>query len=388
MESDPYYGNVYNSIKDDEWKHRKKPKRSKVKKMIEEHREDDKRVQLVPRKPIETVYVDGVHLPAKRDIDGKLVPIKEKGHLKHKPKKKKKSFWSRIKGGPKKVGGKAKKLGGKLGDADAAYDRINRTGEKVKKIAWTNPKKRDKKRKEYYKPSRGIAGFVRKSGRTASRFGYALPSPVQIWTLAWQKTSKALKMLTLIVFTFVLLFVPWGVFYYTGWAVGAAFMFLISLVFWVFSSVFNGIAFVLVSLINMIASVIMGAIIFIAEFVLQFLLGKNAVDPYTGESVYRWEGGRQLFEGSLIEYSDIAAVPQLMHIQEPAWQPWMNDTMIGHLMGLMGITDAFGWIGESFENFYTGLDWAQATALGCLIVAIPIGLLIYTYWKNRYIFRN
>jgi hypothetical protein len=71
-------------------------------------------------------------------------------------------------------------------------------------------------------------------------------SPIQIFQIAWAKMSTVMKLLVAIVFLFALLFVPIGVFYYAGWAVGAGFMFLVALIYWIFVNIFNGIATVAV----------------------------------------------------------------------------------------------------------------------------------------------
>lgn len=232
---------------------------------------------------------------------------------------------------------------------------------------------------------RTTGAAARRGANTAANIGYSLPGPFQVWTLAWQKTTTAMKTLAVIVFALVLLFVPWGVFYYTGWAVGAGFMFLVSLIFWVFISLFNGIAYVLVSLINGITSIIMGALVGLVEAFLGWLKIGN-LNPQTG--VYEWDNGRYLLTHSLITYSQIADVPSLYHVITPTWQPFMNDTIIGHVLGLLGVSLDFSWLTSPFEDFYTNLPAEQAVVLGCFIIALPILFLAWVYYRNRHLLHN
>jgi len=215
-------------------------------------------------------------------------------------------------------------------------------------------------------------GAVHKGAETTARFGYALPSPFQIWTLAWQKMSNALKLVTILAFALAILFIPWGVFYYVGWAVAAAFMFLVSLIFWVFTSLFNGIAYVLVTIINAATSIVMGVIVWLVQAVFNAL----------GLGV--WTNGQTLMQTSLLEYSQIANIPSLYTIVTPSWQPWMNDPLIGHLFKMAGISFDFSWLFTPFKNFYSALPPEQAVVLGLTIIAVPIIFLVYVYYKNRH----
>ena len=77
-------------------------------------------------------------------------------------------------------------------------------------------------------------------------------SPLQIFALGWQEMGNKMKFLVGLVFALVILFVPIGVFFYAGWAVAVGFMFLISLIYWIFVNIFNGVAYVIISLINVV----------------------------------------------------------------------------------------------------------------------------------------
>ena len=331
--------------------------------MIEEHRDDESRIQLVPRRTIETVYVNGVHLPAKRDVNGKLVPVEERGLIEHKPKKP--TLWGKTKNWFGKKSSSAKDKG---------------------KIAWRNKGKAI---------NTSIAA-TKRAGKTAANFGYSLPGPFQVWTLAWQKTTKALKWLTLIVFALVLFFVPIGVFWYTGWAVGAAFMFLVSLIYWVFTNLFNGIAYVIVSFINGIVTLLMNVIIWMVESVLGLFMNHNAEpkhipnpDPAADNWIYvdpnYWTEGHQLLHGSLIKYNQIANVPSLMLVSSPGWESWMNEPIFSKLFNIFGISLDLSWLAAPIREFYSNLAPAQAVAVGLCIIAIPIVFLIVVYWRNRHL---
>ena len=221
-------------------------------------------------------------------------------------------------------------------------------------------------------------------GPTAARFGYALPSPFQVFTLAWQKSSSAIKTITILAFAFVILFIPWGIFYYTGWAMAAAFMFLISLIYWIFVNIFNGLASVLVTIINGIASIIMGSIIWIVEAIMDFFM--------KGDGWY-WSNGHQILDGSLISYSQIANVPSLMIVTPPAWEGWMNTILIvklfEHIPGLSAIFNAYSThigngVSQAFANFVATADPWSVVAVALLPLAIFVGFLIYVYQKNKY----
>ncbi len=290
--------------------------------------------------------------------------------------------------GKGKNAGAMTKAGGKW-----AWGKGKKAGAKGKKVAWTDRVAADRRRKHIAQPTDGISGAVRYGGRKLGSFGYSLPGPFAIWTLAWTKMTKALKALTIIVMAVVLLFVPWGIFYYSGWAVGASFMFLLSLIFWVFVSVFNGIAYVLVALINAITRMIMMGIIGFVEWVTGFFTGNSVrtvslkiggVEMTKTVSENYWVQGHELLENSLIPYDMIASVPSLMHIVTPDWKPWFNDSIIGHLLNMAGIKASLTFISDPFRQFYETLDTTSALLFGLGIAAIPIVFLAYVYFKNRH----
>jgi hypothetical protein len=247
------------------------------------------------------------------------------------------------------------------------------------KWAWTH------KGKAFQKGVEGGVKTTRALSEASARWGESLPGPFQVWTLAWKKMTNAMKWLTIGVFLFVLLFIPWGIFYYTGWAVAAAFMFLISIIYFVFVNAFNGIGFVIVSVINMVASIIIGLVIMVAETVLDFFI--------TGEG-YRWEAGHTLLENSLITYDELASPISLITVETPAWQSWFNTILIvkifEHLPGLQPIADGFGYIGDgiraAFQGFVETADAWQVVIVGMIPIICIIIILAYAYFKNRHYF--
>lgn len=251
--------------------------------------------------------------------------------------------------------------------------------------------------------------------------------PIQVFKLAFQRMSVTLKWIIIIVFLFVILFVPWGVFYYTGWAVAAGFMFLVSLIYWVFISFFNGIAYVLVALINMITRIIMGILIFIAEAVLSLfhkgqyrwipdpawsarfrpttIDGQEISTPWDHPGFLGtkpgyalevpsnyWYEGRVLMEASLIRYDQIANVPALMFVSPPEWQPWMYNILIVKILekipGLATVARAWDEIigrgmSQAAANFVeTSPPWI-VILLGCTPFIIIGIILVYIYLKYR-----
>jgi len=263
--------------------------------------------------------------------------------------------------------------------------------------------------------------------QAGTRMGYALPAPFQIFTLAWEKASKVMKILIILVFFLCIFFIPWGIFYYAGWAVAAAVMFLLSLIYWIFITLFNGIASLIVSLINGAVRMIMSAVIMVVEVVLDALTeGTNVAatwerkvpEPlwasrYTGTyngtqmDVFEaataagrnvtvpnhyWWDGHVILEGSLINFSQIANVPALMTVVAPQWQSWMYDTlivkMIQFIPGLKGLTD--GWLSVNrgivgaFEHFVDTAPGYQVLIVGLIPIIIIISLVLIVYFKNRH----
>ena len=285
---------------------------------------------------------------------------------------------------------------------------------------------------------------ILRTGQATARLGEAVSTsaaqsvgPIQIFQMAWARMSVTLKWLIIIVFMVVILFVPWGIFYYAGWAVGAAFMFLISLIYWVIANFFNGIAYVLVSIINGIVRVIMGVVIFIVEVILDFFTvgtgdtysdgtpiqgryWKWVPDPTwvarfrpkegvatpwdhegflehrLGYAIYvyphYWYEGRVLLDSSLIRYEQLANIPALMFVSPPPWQDWMYNIIIvkllEHIPGLGAVIK--GW-GESFgkgmsdamANFVATAPPWLVILVGCIPFFIVIGIVLYVYYKNR-----
>jgi len=342
MPYDPFYGRVYSTLREDEWKRRRgKPKTRTMKyssetKPVIWRRPGVEIIQVPERKIITMEKQNGVYT-AKSEQRKTLFPRRyqfPRGRFfKHVPKRPGIIQWWRRR-------------------SSAAKDQ----------------------QRQYH--LRGISGMVRKSAAAAENLGYALPGPFQVFTLAWQKTSRAVKTLSILVFAFILLFIPWGVFYYTGWAVGAAFMFLISLIYWVFISLFTGIAYVLVSFINGIATILLGSVVFMVESIL------GALGVFKGGE--QWTNGRYLMDNALIKHSQIANIPSLYTIVTPRWQPWMNDTIIGHLLKLFRVKADLSLISKPFREFYLSLSPEHAVVLGLVLILIPILFLIMVYYKNRH----
>ena len=229
--------------------------------------------------------------------------------------------------------------------------------------------------------------MARRGSRKIESFGYALPGPFAVFTLAWKKMTKALKLLTVIVFALVIFFVPWGVFYYSGWAVAAAFMFLLSVIYWVFISLFNGIASVLVTLINGLVRMMMSAVIWAVEAITKFFVIRGTppkiVNGVQVPPEY-WVDGHALLENSMIQYDQIANVPSLMIVVTPGWKDWMNTTIIGKIIEWFGWNYDLSWLTSPFKEVYEGLPAEQALVLGLLIILVPIVFLVWVYYRNRH----
>jgi hypothetical protein len=273
----------------------------------------------------------------------------------------------------KTAGGGAKKYGVQAGRGAYKYGGI----------AWRN--------KGQY--ARRGTELTSNASEAAANFGYALPGPFKVFTLAWRKMTTTLKALTILVFALAILFVPWGVFYYTGWAVGAAFMFLVSLLYWVTISAFNGIANVLVAVINAITRILMSAIIAFVEWVTGFFTGtamKSVTIEIGGIKITRsvsanyWTQGHEILENSLISYDQIASVPSLMTVVTPEWQGYFNDTIAGHILDMFGVQASLAFLSDPVREFYTSLEPMYAMAIGCCIVAIPVILLAIIYYRNSH----
>lgn len=259
--------------------------------------------------------------------------------------------------------------------------KMNKHFNKQKKVSWWNRRKKNVKNtnktgkvvwKNKGKAVNKSIEATQKGSMTLARFGYALPGPVQVFTFGWHKMSQSMKTLIAIVFSLVLLFVPWGVFIYAGWAVGAAAMFLVSILFWIFSSLFNAIGHGGVALINGISSMILGVIVYVVEAVLGFL------------NMGTWENGRYLMENGLISYDQIASIPSLYEIQTPVWSDAMNTTIISKVLEIMGFNaESFNLFSEQFKTFYLNLEPIHAMVFSLMIVLIPLIYLVVVYYRNR-----
>lgn len=252
----------------------------------------------------------------------------------------------------------------------------NRSQSKYKK---KNPKKRSKKRKISLYTGKAVNRSIQAAQRgsqSAANLGYALPGPINVFTYAWRKTSKTLKTLITFVFALALLFVPIGVFYYTGWALAAAFMFLISLIYWVFSNAFFGIAQGLVALINGIASLFLGVIVYVVEAIFSVL------------NLGAWENGRHLLENSLINYDQLANIPSLYQVEKPPWENWMNESILSKVIDILGFDTDFSMFSDQFRTFYLALSPTEAVIIGLVIILIPIIWLAAVYFRNRYRINN
>lgn len=260
-------------------------------------------------------------------------------------------------------------------------------------------------------------------------------SPIQIFQMAWTRLSATLKVLVIFIIFAAILFIPWGLFYYTGWAIAATFMFLISLIYWLMISMLNGIAFIAVTIVNGVITIIMRMVIFIVEAILQFLVRHHMKvvpvptwaagiegDPYANPDYQAdaaelqtaitqgtahwdnpvvfdyaqaipsnyWYQGHLLLESSLIAYDQIANVPSLMFAQAPEWKDWMYETVIVKFINILGL-DTIGnsfkdWmavgISNSFESFINFAPPWIVVLVG-LLPAIIIGIIIYLIYKKN-----
>jgi hypothetical protein len=233
---------------------------------------------------------------------------------------------------------------------------------------------------------RQLGSGVRDIGGAITSFpaGGMIKQVVDVFTLAWSKMSSTIKSLIVIVFFVAILFVPWGVFYYAGWAVGAAFMFLISMIYWVFVNIFNALASGIIAVVNGVASIFMGFIIWIVEAIMHIFLGSG----------WQWWNGRGLMENSLISYHAIApgGAPALLSVQAPVWQNWFNTTLIvkllEHIPGAQAFIDAYntvvvGGIHNAFSGFVGSAPGWMIIVVGLIPLLATISVLVYVYYKNK-----
>jgi len=227
-------------------------------------------------------------------------------------------------------------------------------------------------------------GAMEASATAASRMteatenlAYAAPSPIQVFALAFQKMGRSMKFALAIIFAVIIFFTPWGIFYYAGWAFGAAIMFLLSLIYWVFVNIFNGIAYIAVSIINGIVSIIIRMIKAVVEAIFIIFGGG------------KWTAGDYLLQNALIRYNEIANVPSLMRPTPPKWQSWMGQSIISKLLEITGFKGLTKWftiyyeiVGRSVAN---SLHHMPASHLVLVFVLIPVLGLIAILW---YIYRR
>ena len=342
---------------------------------------------------IETERSDDVYVPIKNITPSK--PVAEKKASWWNRGKKKASWWNR----------------GKKKSKNWLYHRKTESKESGR-VAWHH----------FGSAKNKAIGAAGRTSSAATGLGYSLPAPVQIWTLAWQKSSKTMKYLIALVFFLAIFFVPWGIFYYAGWAMAAAVMFLISLIYWVFVNIFNGIASIIISIINGIVRVIMGAVILIVEFIMNVFTrdthkwvpdplwaSRYSGDPwsYTMFMLHRpgyavrvpaeyWWQGHVLLEGSLIRYDQLANIPSLMLVEAPPWEPWMYTTLIvkffEHIPGLNGLANGMFMLNEGiaggFADFVSTADPLHVIVVGCIPIILVASVLGYVYYSNRHHLRS
>jgi hypothetical protein len=204
---------------------------------------------------------------------------------------------------------------------------------------------------------------------------------VDTFVLAWNKLSNSMKLLIAIVFFVALLFVPWGIFYYAGWAIAAAVMFLISLIYWGFANAFNAIASGIIAVINGVATIFMGFIVWVVEGIMNLFIGG-----------YYWANGHGLLEHSLIRYDQISTgIPSLLTPVKPEWHNWFNTTIIAklfeHVPGMQAFVDGLNnfvanTIGKAFNDLAQGPTWVLV-GVGLLPMILVIVALAIIYFKNR-----
>jgi hypothetical protein len=283
----------------------------------------------------------------------------------------------------------------------------------------------EKGRKKWLGRARGVTDYgsrnltrtfqgVGQLGEAISKGASQSIGPIQIFQMAWGRLSTTLKYLVMFVILGAVLFIPWGIFYYTGWAIAAAFMFLISLVFWLMVNILNGVARIAVTVVNGVVTIIMNLVIFLVQGILGFITesGTKIVPEPTWASTFEgnpweaitqsqyaqyavtkdnsyWYQGHLLLEGTLINYNEIATIPTLMVAETPMWQDWMNTTLIVRLIQLLGL-DSFAetfkeyttkGISSAFESFIEFAPPWMVVIVG-LLPAILLGIGVYEYYRR------
>ena len=155
-------------------------------------------------------------------------------------------------------------------------------------------------------------------------------------------------------------------------------MFLLSLIYWVFVNIFNGIAYIAVSIINGFVSIIIRLIKAAVEAIFSIFGGGS------------WTAGDYLLKNALIKYSEIAQVPKLMKPVPPEWKPWMSHSIISKILEITGFKGLMKWFTTYYE--ITGKMVAQSlynmspAHLVIIFVLIPvigvISIIMYLYRRT------
>jgi hypothetical protein len=234
---------------------------------------------------------------------------------------------------------------------------------------------------------RGLGSSIR-SVPFGSTFMGMIQAVGSVFVMAWTKMSTTMKWLIAIAFFVAILFVPWGLFYFVGWAVAAAVMYLVSLIYWIFANLFNGIASGIIAVINGVATIFMGFIIWIVESIMGFFI------PPKNNIPYQWTNGRGLMENSLIKYTQVMPgnIPALLTPVAPTWQPWFNTTLIAklfeHIPGLQAFANAMNdfinnSIGKAFSDLAGSSPAWIVVIVGLLPIIAVILVIIAIYLKNK-----
>jgi len=283
--------------------------------------------------------------------------------------------------GIKKAPFKVIKIGGRAFQySDEVYRAAKKEAEEKEIISKTSNAAKKAASQAAYAAAKATEASVTATAKmteATERLAYAAPSPVQVFAMAFQKMGRTMKLVLSIIFSVIILFVPWGIFYYAGWALGAAIMFLLSAIYWVFINVFNGIAYIAVSIINAFVSIIIRLIKAAVEAIFTIFGGGT------------WTAGDYLLNKALIKYSEIAQAPKLMKPIPPKWEPWMAQSVLTKLLEITGLKEMTKWFATYYE--ITGKMVAQSlynmppSYLVLIFVFIPAVLVIaiIVYLRRR-----
>ncbi|RLG13811.1 MAG: hypothetical protein DRN66_03460, partial [Candidatus Nanohalarchaeota archaeon] len=201
------------------------------------------------------------------------------------------------------------------------------------------------------------------------------PAPIQTFMYAWSRINKNIRFLIFILTLVAILFIPMGIFRFVGWAVAAAGMFLISLIYWVFVNFFNSIAYIFVTIINGVARIFMQLIIWVV----------NGITSIIGAPA--WVAGQKLANNVLITYKEIATVPKLMTPVAPKWTG--NQTLIEWIVrdiaGIKSFNLGFIWkpLGDRMATWCATAPWYQLAIVGLMPIVILIVGIVALYWKAK-----